>query len=53
MAYTDEGGDTLLLVHGFPLNRQAWSPQVAAFRRDYRVIAPDRSSWPAIPWAAT
>jgi pimeloyl-ACP methyl ester carboxylesterase len=42
MAYTDEGaGRTLLLVHGFPLNRQVWSPQVAAFRRDFRVIAPD------------
>jgi 3-oxoadipate enol-lactonase len=42
MAYTDEGaGRTLLLVHGFPLNRQVWSPQVAAFRHDYRLIAPD------------
>lgn len=42
MAYTDEGaGRTLLLVHGFPLNRQVWAPQIAAFRRDHRVIAPD------------
>jgi pimeloyl-ACP methyl ester carboxylesterase len=42
MAYTDEGaGRTLLLVHGFPLNRHAWSPQVAAFRKDFRVVAPD------------
>jgi pimeloyl-ACP methyl ester carboxylesterase len=42
MAYTDEGaGRTLLLVHGFPLNRGAWSRQVAAFKEDYRVIAPD------------
>jgi pimeloyl-ACP methyl ester carboxylesterase len=42
MAYTDEGvGRTLLLVHGFPLNRFAWSRQVEAFSQDYRVIAPD------------
>jgi 3-oxoadipate enol-lactonase len=42
MAYTDEGaGETLLLVHGFPLNRLVWSTQVEAFKATFRVIAPD------------
>jgi len=42
MEYTDQGaGRTLLLVHGFPLDRRAWSRQVAAFQSDHRVIAPD------------
>ncbi len=42
MAYTDEGaGEALLLVHGFPLNRLAWSRQVEAFKATFRVIAPD------------
>jgi pimeloyl-ACP methyl ester carboxylesterase len=42
MAYTDEGeGACLLLVHGFPLSRGAWSKQVAAFKTEYRVVAPD------------
>ena len=42
IAYTDEGdGLPLLLVHGFPLSRGAWSRQVEAFRTSHRVIAPD------------
>jgi len=42
VAYTDEGaGRTLLLVHGFPLNRRVWAPQVEAFAPVCRVIAPD------------
>jgi pimeloyl-ACP methyl ester carboxylesterase len=42
MEYTDQGaGRALLLVHGFPLDRRAWSHQVAAFQLDHRVIAPD------------
>ncbi|GLH73384.1 alpha/beta hydrolase [Geothrix limicola] len=42
MAYTDEGsGFPLLFLHGFPLNRGSWSPQVDAFKSKLRVIAPD------------
>lgn len=42
MAYTDEGeGIPLVFIHGFPLNRSAWSKQVEAFKSSYRVIAPD------------
>ncbi len=42
IAYTDEGqGPALLLVHGFPLSRGAWSRQVEVFKKNYRVIAPD------------
>lgn len=40
--FTDAGrGTPLLFVHGFPLNRTAWAPQVAAFQSRFRVIAPD------------
>lgn len=42
VAYTDTGeGVPLLLIHGFPLSRGAWSKQVEAFKTSYRVIAPD------------
>jgi pimeloyl-ACP methyl ester carboxylesterase len=42
MAWTEKGsGETLLLIHGFPLNRTMWEPQVAFFAENYRVIAPD------------
>lgn len=42
IAYTDEGqGSPLLFVHGFPLSRATWSKQVAFFKAQYRVIAPD------------
>ena len=42
IAYTDEGtGLPLLFIHGFPLNRGAWSHQVEAFKSRYRVIVPD------------
>lgn len=42
IAYTDEGeGLPLLFIHGFPLNRQAWSRQIEAFKSRHRVIAPD------------
>lgn len=42
MAYTDEGhGTPVVLVHGYPLSRALWAPQVAALRSTYRVIAPD------------
>ncbi len=41
-AYADAGkGPALVLVHGFPLSRGAWQPQVEAFQAGRRVIAPD------------
>jgi pimeloyl-ACP methyl ester carboxylesterase len=41
-AYTDEGkGFPLVFLHGFPLNRRAWSTQIQAFQARHRVIAPD------------
>lgn len=43
MAYEDTGGSgaALLLVHGFPLDRTLWAPQVIGLRDMARVIAPD------------
>ena len=42
MAYSDAGqGTPLLLVHGFPLNRQLWQPQLEGLSSVARVIAPD------------
>jgi pimeloyl-ACP methyl ester carboxylesterase len=38
----DEGiGQTLLFVHGFPLDHSMWRGQLAPFAESYRVIAPD------------
>ncbi|HEY3061067.1 MAG TPA: alpha/beta fold hydrolase [Chloroflexota bacterium] len=34
-------GPTVLLVHGYPLNRSMWDPQLGALRPVARVIAPD------------
>lgn len=43
LAYSDlgEGEAVFLLVHGFPLNRSMWDPQVGVLRTMGRVIAPD------------
>jgi pimeloyl-ACP methyl ester carboxylesterase len=44
LAYSDtgSGSPTVLLVHGFPLNRSMWDPQIGRLRAaGYRVIAPD------------
>jgi pimeloyl-ACP methyl ester carboxylesterase len=42
MAYSDAGqGVPLLFVHGFPLNRQLWQPQLEVFSDVARVLAPD------------
>jgi 3-oxoadipate enol-lactonase len=43
LSYLDTGvGLTpLLLVHGHPFNHTMWAPQIGAFRRECRVIAPD------------
>jgi len=42
LAFTDEGdGPPLVLVHGFPLSRACWQPQIDTFRSSHRCIAPD------------
>ena len=42
MSYTDAGvGIPLLFIHGFPLNRHLWNPQVAGLADVARVLAPD------------
>lgn len=43
MAYDELGaGPAVLLIHGFPLNRQMWQPQLSPLAQaGYRVIAPD------------
>jgi 3-oxoadipate enol-lactonase len=42
IAYTDEGqGLPLVFVHGFPLSRGCWRPQIDSLSRVCRAIAPD------------
>ena len=43
LAYTDQGkGLPVVLIHGFPLNRSMWQPQVKTLTAEgFRVIAPD------------
>lgn len=42
MAYDDQGqGRPLLLIHGFPLNRNLWEPQVSDLSATARILAPD------------
>ncbi|QWV97771.1 alpha/beta hydrolase [Geomonas nitrogeniifigens] len=43
LAYDDVGtGPVLMLIHGFPLNRQMWQPQLTPIAEaGFRVIAPD------------
>jgi 3-oxoadipate enol-lactonase len=44
MAYSDRGKGhegTLLLVHGFPLDRRLWSSQLSGLASQVRVVAPD------------
>src|SRR5512144_213567 len=43
MAYDDNGsGPVLLLIHGFPLCRRMWHPQIKALvDAGFRVITPD------------
>jgi pimeloyl-ACP methyl ester carboxylesterase len=41
-SFADEGeGQSILFVHGFPLSRAIWQPQIEAFAKKFRVIAPD------------
>jgi pimeloyl-ACP methyl ester carboxylesterase len=42
LSFIDESqGQTILLVHGFPLSRAIWQPQIEALKKNFRVIAPD------------
>ncbi len=42
MAFEDQGqGMAVVLIHGYPLQRQIWTPQVAALSQRFRVITPD------------
>src|ERR671929_2326316 len=43
LGYSDTGAGrpVVLLVHGFPLNRSMWDPQLGALRERGRVIVPD------------
>jgi pimeloyl-ACP methyl ester carboxylesterase len=42
LAFIDEGrGQPILFVHGFPLSRAIWQPQIEALAKSFRVIAPD------------
>lgn len=42
LSFIDEGrGLPILLVHGFPLSRAIWQPQIEALSKNFRVIAPD------------
>jgi pimeloyl-ACP methyl ester carboxylesterase len=42
LSFIDEGqGQTILFVHGFPLSRAIWQPQIEALKQNFRVIAPD------------
>ncbi len=42
LRYVDRGsGQTILLVHGFPLHHGMWNGQIALLEHQYRVIAPD------------
>src|SRR5919206_3995273 len=38
---TGSGSPVVLLVHGFPLNRSMWDPQLGVLRERARVIVPD------------
>jgi 3-oxoadipate enol-lactonase len=42
LAHDDAGdGPVVVLIHGHPFNRGMWTPQLAALRDRFRVIAPD------------
>ncbi len=52
MSYGERGegpGDPLVLLHGFPLNRKMWAPQVEAFSTTQRVVTPDYPGFGASP----
>ncbi|PLY06939.1 MAG: alpha/beta hydrolase [Desulfuromonas sp.] len=51
LAFSEKGnGPAVLLIHGFPLNRRMWQPQLEALAgAGYRVIAPDLPGFGASP----
>lgn len=55
MAYDEAGsGRTVLLIHGYPLSRRLWRPQLAGLSNAARLIAPDlRGFGESDPPAAT
>lgn len=41
-SYDEQGsGLPILFIHGYPLNRKMWAPQLADLSENYRLIAPD------------
>lgn len=49
-AYTDQGqGMPVVLIHGFPLNRGMWQPQIDGLAGKLRVIAPDLRGYGGTP----
>lgn len=40
-----DGGDPIILLHGFPESRRTWRYQLADFARDHRVAAPDQRGY--------
>ena len=42
LAYNDQGqGQPLLFIHGYPLNRRMWQPQISGLEKDARALALD------------
>jgi pimeloyl-ACP methyl ester carboxylesterase len=42
MEYSDQGiGMPILLIHGYPLNRMLWEPQIQDLQGEARILAPD------------
>ncbi len=42
LAYDDRGaGQPVLFIHGYPLSRRLWTPQVEGLSHHIRIIAPD------------
>jgi 3-oxoadipate enol-lactonase len=37
----DGTGQTVVMLHGFPLSREIWDAQAAALARDHRIVRPD------------
>jgi pimeloyl-ACP methyl ester carboxylesterase len=47
------GRPTVVLLHGFPLSREMWRPQLADLGKDFRVVAPDLPGFGATAGFAT
>jgi cis-3-alkyl-4-acyloxetan-2-one decarboxylase len=42
-----DGGEPVMLLHGYPSNHGVWRHQIMALAREHRVIAPDLLGWGA------